>query len=221
MSKIKILSSTLIAATALVISLTAQEPQAQKAPRVTVLPKASLWGHYSFQFVPTGDNGPYHWRVLSGALPPGLVLSPDGTLSGQVATQTASTFAVGEVDRTGKQEIRNCTLATETPLTADWEKHAQVSGNRIDGSIKVSNTTGRDFDLTFIVLAVNDIGRATAIGYQHFPLKQNTRGFELPFGETLPPGNYVVNIDVVGEEPQSKMIFRTRLVAKLGISSGP
>jgi len=103
-----------------------------------------------------------------------------------------------------------------------WSKHAEVNGQRIDGSIKVSNNTGRDFDLTFVVLAVNDIGRATAIGYQHLPLKQNTKDLELPFGDTLSSGNYVVHVDVVGEEPQSNMIFRSRLVAgKMGISTGP
>jgi hypothetical protein len=36
-------------------------------------------------------------------------------------------------------------------------------------------------------LAVNDIGRATAIGYQHFGLKHETIDFEIPFGENLPP----------------------------------
>ena len=88
-----------------------------------------------------------------------------------------------------------------------------MNGNRIDGSIKVSNTTGRDFDLTFDVLAVNEIGRATAIGYQHFRLKKNTRDMELPFGDTLAPGAYVVHVDVVAEEPESKMILRTRMAA--------
>jgi hypothetical protein len=101
-------------------------------------------------------------------------------------------------------------------------RKAQVNDQRIDGSIKISNHSGRDFDLTFIVLAVNDIGRATAIGYQHFPLKKNTTDMEIPFGETLSAGNYAVNVDVVGEEPISKNIFRARLVTgKESITQGP
>jgi hypothetical protein len=67
--------------------------------------------------------------------------------------------------------------------------------------------------LTFDVLAVNEIGRATAIGYQHFTLQKNTRDMELPFGDTLAPGSYLVNVDVVAEEPDSKMIFRARMSA--------
>lgn len=113
-------------------------------------------------------------------------------------------------------------LKTESPLTADWSRKAHVSGQRIDGSIKVSNHSGRDFDLTFIVLAVNDIGRATAIGYQHFSLNKNTVDMEIPFGETLSAGNYAVNVDVVGEEPLSKQIFRARLVTgKESVTQGP
>jgi hypothetical protein len=35
----------------------------------------------------------------------------------------------------------------------------------------------------------------------------------LPFGDTLAPGAYVVHVDVVAEEPESKMILRTRMAA--------
>lgn len=194
----------------------------QAAKTALELPEASLWSRYSFEFQPTGDNGPYRWSAVNGVLPPGLRLEDNGRLSGEINEQQESDFAVIEVDRSGKKQVQACTLKTESPLTASWEEKAQVNGNRIDGSVKVSNTTGRDFDLTFDVLAVNDMGRATAIGYQHFSLKQNTRDMKLPFGDTLSPGNYTVNVDVVGEEPQSRMIFRTRFATpKLAISTGP
>jgi Putative Ig domain len=185
-------------------------------------PKASLWNHYSFQFQAGGGVPPYHWRLVSGSFPRGLSLQEDGQIIGTVEEQGQRDFAIAVIDQTGKAQQQNYTLSTETPLNSAWSSKAQVNGQRIDGSIKVSNTTGRDFDLTFIVLAVNDIGRATAIGYQHFPLKQKTRDFELPFGDTLSPGNYVVNVDVVGEEPQSNMIFRSRLVSgKESVTLGP
>ncbi len=124
--------------------------------------------------------------------------------------------------RPPNQIKKKLVLTVAIPLTTEWERKARVNGNRIDGSIKVSNRTGRDFDLTVIVLAVNDIGRATAIGYQHFPLKQSTRDMEIPFGDTLSPGNYAVNVDVLGEEPVSNRIFRARLVTgKEQITQGP
>jgi hypothetical protein len=129
---------------------------------------------------------------------------------------------VRDNSRPPKEEKKTFILRTEVPLTVDWKDKAHVDGQRIDGSITVSNHTGRDFDLTFIVLAVNDIGRATAIGYQHYSLKRDTQNMELPFGESLSPGNYVVNVDVVGEEPKSNNIFRARLVSgRESVTQGP
>lgn len=215
-----------IFAALLITALDVFGQQAQAAGSVSIsttkIPKASLWNRYSFELQAAGGSTPYHWRIVEGSLPRGIHLQDDGTLDGEVEQQTQTDFTVAAIDRMGKQQSKKFTLATETPLMTDWSRKAQVNGQRIDGSIKVSNTTGRDFDLTFVVLAVNDIGRATAIGYQHFPLKQNTKDLEIPFGDTLSFGNYVVNVDVVGEESRSNTIFRSRLVAgKEAITQGP
>ena len=178
------------------------------------LQKASLWEPYSFRLPASGGIEPYHWRLISGSLPAGLRLSGAGELQGipQETGKFEFTVLVTDRDRPPKQRQQKFTLMLETPLAADWSRRPAVNGQRIDGSVKVSNHTGRDFDLTVIVLAVNDIGRATAIGYQHFPLQKETRDLEIPFGDTLSPGNYAVNVDVVGEEPVSDRIFRARLV---------
>jgi hypothetical protein len=151
-------------------------------------------------------------------------LSDEGIISGDLNQpgEFQFTVLVRDNSRPPKQTKQRLVLKTETPLTADWLRKAQVNGQRIDGSIKISNHSGRDFDLTFVVLAVNDIGRATAIGYQRFPLKKNTMDMEIPFGENLSTGNYAVNVDVVGEESISKQIFRARLVTgKESITQGP
>jgi hypothetical protein len=186
------------------------------------LPKASLWNRYLFQFQSDGGVPPYHWRIVNGSLPRGLTLQGDGQIIGAVEEQGQRDFTVAVIDQTGKKQQQNYTLSTETPLSTAWLRKAEVNGQRVDGSIKVSNTTGRDFDLTFVVLAVNDNGRATAIGYQRFWLKASTRDQEIPFGDTLPSGNYTVDVDLVGEEPQSNMIFRSRLVTgKEAVTQGP
>jgi hypothetical protein len=204
-------------------SLLAQQPANEPLSLgANKLPKASLWNQYSFDLEANGGVGPYHWRMAGGALPRALQLEESGRLLGTNEEQGEWKFKVVATDQAGKTQEKTLTLSVDTPLTTAWLRHAQVNGQRIDGSIRVSNTTGRDFDLTFIVLAVNDIGRATAIGYQRFSLRSNTRDQELPFGERLSPGNYVVNVDVVGEEPQSRMIFRSRLVSgKEAITQGP
>ena len=208
----------------LVVMVSVLHVRAQEAPPEQLsiltkdLPAASLWsryeseGRYGFSLRATGGVGAHRWRIVAGALPRGLTLEQSGLLVG--APEEIGDFEWTAQLTDGRDQVqRRFTLTVETPLRADWLKKSRVTGNRVGGSIQVSNTTGRDFDLTFVVLAVNEAGRATAIGYQHFPLKRNTRDLELPFGDTLSPGSYVVNIDVVGEEPVSKMIFRARLVA--------
>jgi hypothetical protein len=204
----------------------AQQPPVPDSLSVSTkaLPKAALWEPYVANLQAAGGIEPYHWHVVAGSLPRGFVLNEGGTLTGVPDEPGEYEFTVllTDNDKPPKQGKQQLVLSAETPMTAEWLRKAQVNGQRIDGSIKVSNHTGRDFDLTFIVLAVNDIGRATAIGYQHFPLRKDTRDMEIPFGDTLSTGNYVVNVDVVGEEPVSYRIFRARLVTgNEAITQGP
>ena len=208
---------------AVMASASAQDPKATVTIATKKLPAATLWNRYTFQFQADGGLEPYHWRAVSGSLPRGLELQDSGHIMSVVNQAGELDLLIQATDRTGaRSQPKKFTLAVEPPLRADWLNKSKVNGNRIDGSVKVSNTTGRDFDLTFVVLAVNDIGRATAIGYQHFPLKKNTRDQELPFGDSLSSGNYVVNVDLVGEEPVSRTIFRSRLVApKQTIAQSP
>lgn len=193
------------------------------------LPPASLWSNYGeknqygFRLQAGGGVGPYHWRIVSGTLPRGLRLDND-EITGIPDENGNFQFALEVLDSNNPpaEAQKAVVLTVETPFSAEWGRKAQVNGQRIEGSVKVSNRTGRKLDLTFIVLAVNDIGRATAIGYQHFPLKANTRDLPLPFGDNLSPGNYTVNVDLVAEEPTSKRVFRTRLVTpNETISQGP
>ena len=188
------------------------------------LPAISLWEPYSHSVEATGGIRPYHWSVVSGSLPHGLELRDDGEIHGTIDDSTSAeiTFSVRDSNSPPQQEQKKVTLRVENPLAAEWDHTARVNGQRIEGSVQVSNRTGRDFDLTVIVLAVNEIGRATAIGYQHFPLKKQTRDLQIPFGDNVSRGDYTVHVDVVGEEPISNRIFRARLVTgKQQVMQGP
>jgi hypothetical protein len=154
-----------------------------------------------------------------------MKLSDDGVLSGTPSSVGDFRFTVSVTDTsqpavTARREV---VLHVVPPLLLEWKRPAKVSGNRIDGSVQVSNGTEDDFDLTFIVLAVAENGRAVAIGYQRFPLKTGTTDFELPFGDTLPKGGYVVHVDVVGEVAPKDAIYRARLQTKdrLAVVVGP
>ena len=73
--------------------------------------------------------------------------------------------------------------------------------------MQVSNGSKDTFDLTVIIVAVADNGRATAIGYEHFPLKAGATNVQIPFGNTLPHGGYVIHADAIAEIPTRKPSF--------------
>jgi hypothetical protein len=87
-----------------------------------------------------------------------------------------------------------------------------VQGDQILGSVRVSNGTKDPFDLTVIILAVDEHGKAFALGYQRFDLQPETVDVEIPFGQAsnLPFGAYVVHADAVAEVAAKDSIFRGR-----------
>lgn len=101
---------------------------------------------------------------------------------------------------------------TRVDLLAEWTAAPQLSGNEVKGSVVVWNGSDDDYDQTVIVEAVNEIGKAFAIGYQHFTLQHHTRSVPIRFDTTLPPGRYLVRADAVAEVESKHAIHRTHLV---------
>lgn len=189
------------------------------------LPVTYARGKYLVQLQQHGGTPPFHWKVQQGELPPGLILEDDGSLHGspQKVGEYHVTISVTDNSKPPQSVQRDYVLKVFAAMTLAWKTPAHVVGNRIDGSVEVSNGTPHDFDLTFIVLAVNETGRATAIGYQRFPLKKGTSEFEIPFGDTVPYGSYVVHVDAVGEVADENLIYRERLQtpSPLQVAAGP
>jgi hypothetical protein len=178
------------------------------------LPVTYPHGSYQVGFHARGNYVPVlHWRLTSGALPPGIVLEDNGTLHGEA--QRAGEFRFVVVVRDGGQPQqavqKEFVIKVVDALTVAWKVPAHVNVNRIEGSVEVSNATVDDVDLTFDVKAVAEDGRATEIGYQRFPLKRGTIGMALPFGENLPHGAYVIYVDVNGEVAARKAIYKQEL----------
>ncbi len=213
----------------------AQEPATHPAPdqseselviqNDSQLPDTSPHADYEVLFRARGGTPPLHWRVEKGALPPGMKLDDHGLLHGQPdhAGEFHFTIAVREASQPQEGVQKEFVLRVLAALSLRWKQAAHVNGNRIEGTAEVSNSTRDDIDLTFIVLAVPANGRAVAIGYQHFPLKRGTVDMELPFGETLPRGGYVVHVDAIGEVPSRNVIHRERMQtpAPLQVNVGP
>lgn len=187
------------------------------------LPKAYVRQAYQARLQAQGGMPPLKWELSEGSLPPGLVLQSDGLLTGTPAQTGEFHFSITVSDSgtPAHQISHQFSLTLVAPLIAQWGRYPKINGHRLDGSILVSNQTGQEFDLTVIVLAVNQIGRATAIGYQHFKLMKNTEELEIPFGDSLAPGTYELNVDAVAEVAASNSIYRVRLVPKEGFEVPP
>jgi hypothetical protein len=189
------------------------------------LPETYPHATYELLFRARGGVPTLHWRVEKGALPPGLKLDDDGLLHGSPERTGEFQFTVSVRDGgQPRSEVQKAfVLRVRSAMVLIWKNPAHVNGNRIEGSAEISNTTADNIDLTFIVLAVPENGRAVAIGYQHFVLRRGTLGQELPFGETLPRGGYVVHVDAVGEVPPKNVIYRERMQtpSMLQVAMGP
>jgi hypothetical protein len=192
----------------------------------TELPGTYPHGTYQVNFRARGNYVPVlHWSVAGGTLPPGITLDDNGVLRGEAERAGEFQFVVVVRDGGKPQQAvqRGFVIKVVEGITVAWKVPAHVTGNRIDGSVEVTNSTADDMDLTFDVKAVAENGRATEIGYQHFPLKRGTIGMTLPFGETLPHGAYVVYVNVNGEVAKRNAIYKQRMQtpAALQVVVGP
>jgi hypothetical protein len=199
-----------------------QEDSGLAVANESQLPDAYPLGNYEVRLLAHGGAPPLHWRIEKGALPPGIELETNGLLRGAARSGGEFHFTVSVRDASNQNARKDLVILVHSALELKWKSMAHVDGNRIDGSVEVSNATRDDMDLTFVVLAVAPNGRATAIGYQHFALRKGTVGQQLPFGDTIARGSYVVHVDAVGEVIPRKMIYREHLQTHaLQVTVGP
>jgi hypothetical protein len=89
------------------------EPAVAVAFTITTgtLPEGQVNVPYGASLGVVGGEGPFTWSLLSGSLPGGIVLDPDGTLSGTATATGDYAFEVGVTDsstpaKTDVQEVR-------------------------------------------------------------------------------------------------------------------
>ncbi|HSB75835.1 MAG TPA: Ig domain-containing protein [Terriglobales bacterium] len=193
-----------------------EKPPSAAVPLAVVtdtLPQPVAHTPYFFQLEARGGAPPYTWSIIQGKLPPGLRLdSKAGTISGELGTPAEVTVTIrltdsAEPPASAQRELK---VTGVSALQLQWEKPPQLQDDGIYGQVKVGNPSKDPYDLTFIIVAVNQIGKAFALGYQHFTLRpQATQS--IPFGTSLPLGSYVVHADAVGEIAAKDQIRRARL----------
>jgi len=159
----------------------------------------------------TGGTQPYSWQLVSGELPPGCKLnSHGGRIIGVPTTPGDYRFTVAVVDSSVPQLQAQSELTVHViaGLAIDWKAPPKVQGNSISGSVVVYNQTSNDFDLTVVVVAVNEIGRATTLGYQHFKLPAQATSPIIPFASSPGLGTYSVRADAAAHRPGHHHSYR-------------
>ncbi len=179
------------------------------------LSRAIARQNYSYRITARDGVEPYAWRIIKGHLPPGIVLDRStGWLAGTPTAIGDFRFTVGIADSSAppRAATREFVLRVVAALTLQWKLYPQVVGNNaIRGAVAISNGTDDAQDLTFIAVAVNEVGKAFALGYQRFTLQPDSDSPQLELASTLPAGNYVVHVDAVAEVPSKDAIHRARL----------
>jgi len=189
------------------------------------LPDTFPQADYQVHLLARGGAAPLHWQLKQGTLPPGIKLQDDGLLYGAAERAGEFQFTVSVIDsgRPPRQaDQKQFVIRVRSALNLIWKTPAHVNGALIEGSVEVSNTSPDDVDLTFDVKSVAEDGRATEIGYQHFVLRRTVTK-ELPFGESLPHGGYMVYVNAVAEVAPKKLIYRERMQTQgpLQVMVGP
>ena len=205
-------------------ALAQQTSLSQLAISTTTLPQARLRQAYQFQLQTQGGIPPFKWTMSRGSLPPGMTFSDNGLISGTATEKGEFPFVITVADGStpGQQKNQAYVFHVVAPLLAEWSRPPKINGRRIEGEVRISNQTGHDFDLTWVVMAINESGRATALGYQHGVVKDGA-DLQIPFGEQLPRGAYDVDGTVVAEVVETNSVYRVHLVAgqKLQVAVGP
>lgn len=166
---------------------------------------------YTLPLTVTGGTPTYTWHLVTGELPPGCKLhSHTGSISGVPSAAGDYHFTISVTDSSipQLQLQHDYTIHVIAGLTVDWKDAPTVQGNALSGSVIVSNQTPEDFDLTVVIVAVNQIGRATALGYQHLKLAAQATTQVIPFGSAPGLGTYYVRADAVAHRPGHHHIYR-------------
>ncbi|WP_342377312.1 putative Ig domain-containing protein [Myxococcus stipitatus] len=123
-------------------------------PAITTLtlPDGTRGAPYSQDLAVTGGAGTRTWALASGALPPGLALSAQGTLSGTPTSTGLTSFSVRVSDVNGRTDSRALSLEVSAPLaithvpedgyaTTPYASALTASGGRLPLSWSIDSGT--------------------------------------------------------------------------------
>jgi hypothetical protein len=106
------------------------------------VPTPTVGVPYTLQFFAYGGTEPYTFAVTAGALPPGLVLAADGTLSGTLTALGDFSFTVTATDALGCTGEQSYSMATWSAYFLDDLGRSKLCVNRLTGDYIWEITTG-------------------------------------------------------------------------------
>src|SRR5215813_4378119 len=177
------------------------------------LPPPEIGVDYKAEIRVVGGKPPYQWTILQQPLPPGLTL--DGTRGIIFGTpQTNAQFSVlVQVSDSSEPPLTITKLLVSNPgplLAIRWTDRPHISLDHMAGAVRVKNGSKDNVDLTVIVVAVNEYGKAFALRYERLALPRGAETPDLKFDLSLPLGQYTLHADAVGEVAAKNAIYRDR-----------
>jgi hypothetical protein len=177
------------------------------------LPPAEPDKPYTVRLRAVGGQAPYMWKLLSwDGVDDAHIAGDTGVFTARIRPGAEVSVRVQVTDSSNPPltYTKDLRLAKSAPLAIRWEQTPSVRGAGISGALRVTNATADAFDLTVIVVAVNETGKAFALRYEHLMLAPNTETPALAFESSLPLGHYTVHADAVAEIPTKHSILRDR-----------
>jgi hypothetical protein len=180
------------------------------------LPDCLLGDDYDARLRASAGSEPLKWEVVKGQLPAGLKLAPrTGRIMGkcEVAGEAHFTVRVTGSSKPSRMAEHDFTLRVPPPIEVEWKSMPVLQDGGIHGSVTLTNGLKDEYEVTLIIVAVNEVGKAFVLGYQHHALRRKAGSEEVAFGGDmlLPRGRYIVHVDAVGEDLVKKNIYRARL----------
>ena len=177
------------------------------------LPPPEIGVEYKAEIRVVGGRQPYIWTVLQQSLPLGLTLdSTRGVIFGTPQSD-AQFSALIQVSDSSEPSLTITKLLVSNPgplLAIRWTDRPHISADHMGGALRVKNGSKDDVDLTVIVVAVNEYGKAFALRYEHLALPRGAETPDLQFDSSLPLGQYTLHADAVGEVAAKNAIYRDR-----------
>ncbi len=142
----------------------ATPPPAPLAVATSALPGATVNAAYATTLAASGGTAPYAWSLSSGALPAGLTLASNGTISGTPTATGTATFTAQVKD--ASNPVQTASLALSLAVSAQATiSNASLFGTAAPSAIQDSDTVAVELGVKF---TPDRNGRITGLRFYKF-----------------------------------------------------